>query len=299
MPSVNPYALYVNCDGAMDYDSVNSGGVGFRISFPDYTDIPPILISIGTYIGGNIEQLELEAITQAMKEVITVVGQYQAELRRVTSIIFITDRFGLRQEDKTSPYRIAQWRKNKWKTHEGKPIKNHKQLDELDKTRLKLSKLAKARIEIQWRPRKENRGADKLAKAGKHGGEVIEKLAKKGEKIGWKLFKGPEIKYNVLKAESELTIRVFRKDPVQDEWEVWAELCEGEYVGNRIKLYADNVLAAKLQRQNTYVVRIKEVLRHFIRIYRTLRKTTTPSIETPEEKELGDYWLKKKSLGPR
>ena len=31
----NPYAIYVNCDGVMDYTSGNPGGVGFNISFPE------------------------------------------------------------------------------------------------------------------------------------------------------------------------------------------------------------------------------------------------------------------------
>jgi len=31
----DPHALYVYCDGAMDYDRVSSGGVGFEIVFPD------------------------------------------------------------------------------------------------------------------------------------------------------------------------------------------------------------------------------------------------------------------------
>ena len=30
---MNPYALYIKCDGAMDYDSKNPGGVGFEIIF--------------------------------------------------------------------------------------------------------------------------------------------------------------------------------------------------------------------------------------------------------------------------
>jgi len=66
----NPYAVYVNCDGAMDYDSKNSGGVGFVITFPDFVPLEPIPISIGRYVGGNIERLELEALIQAMKETI-------------------------------------------------------------------------------------------------------------------------------------------------------------------------------------------------------------------------------------
>ena len=64
----NPHAVYVNCDGAMDYDSKNTGGVGFVISFPDFIPLEPIPISIGTYIGGSIERLELKDLIQEMKK---------------------------------------------------------------------------------------------------------------------------------------------------------------------------------------------------------------------------------------
>ena len=44
----NPYAVYVNCDGAMNYGKNNPGGVGFIINFPDFVALEPIEISIGT-----------------------------------------------------------------------------------------------------------------------------------------------------------------------------------------------------------------------------------------------------------
>ena len=136
---INPHAVYVHCDGAMDYSSQNPGGVGFLITFPDSVNLEPIPITIGTYIGGNIERLELEALIQAMKKTIEVFKINNDALKNIRQIIFITDRYGLIEEEKTSAYRIREWRRNKWKNHEGKPIKNHKLLDELDKTRKKLS----------------------------------------------------------------------------------------------------------------------------------------------------------------
>lgn len=38
----NPYAIYINCDGAMDYDSKNTGGVGYVITFPDFIELETI-----------------------------------------------------------------------------------------------------------------------------------------------------------------------------------------------------------------------------------------------------------------
>lgn len=271
----NPYAVYVNCDGAMDYEKNNPGGVGFIITFPDSVDLEPIEISVGTYMDGNIEQLEIEALIQAMKKTQEVFELHSEELRNISEIIFITDRYGLKEEDKTSPYRIKEWRRNGWKNHEGKPIKNHKLLDELDKSRLKLCKAAYAKVNIEWRRRKENKKADKLAKAGKQIGLPNLKLKKRGEKIGKRKFSGPELNYNNLKVENKIHINIFRKDPVQDKWEVWVEICSGQNVGNKFKIYSDDLLSAKLKRGNEFIVRIKEVFRYHTTIYRTLEKPKT------------------------
>ncbi|MBA7545767.1 hypothetical protein ES705_38143 [subsurface metagenome] len=39
-----------------------------------------------------------------------------------------------------------------------------------------------------------------------------------------------------------------------------------------MKIYADDKFAAKLQRRNEYIVRIKSVFNHHISIYRTIKK---------------------------
>lgn len=268
----NPHAVYVFCDGAMDYNSENSGGIGFYIKFPDSVHLEDIPISIGRYTGGNIERLELEALIQAMKEVISVFRANKSLLRNIKQIIFITDRFGLCDSEKTSKYRINDWRSNKWRNFEGKPIKNHKLLDELDKTRKKLADQSFSRVNIEFRPRKKNKIADKLAKSGKKEGTATDKLSKKGEKIGMRKYEGNEIVYTKLHEKEKLQIHVFRKDPVQNEWEVWVEICVGSNLGSKLKIYTDNKLAAKLQRRNEYIVRIKSVFNHHIHIYRTIKK---------------------------
>lgn len=264
--------MYIYCDGAMDYDSKNTGGVGFYITFPESAQREPIPITIGTYTGGNIERIEIEALIQAIKEVINLFKKDGKELRNINQITFITDRFGLSDSEKTNPYKLKTLRSQKWKTAEGKPIKNHKLLDELDKTRKKLADLAHARVNIEYRPRKQNKVADKLAKKGKSNRLTIDKLAKKGEKIGKRKFSGAEIDYSKLSNNDELHVHVFRKDPVQDEWEIWVEICDGINQGSKFKIYADDILSAKLQRRNEYVIKIKSVLSHHVRIFRTIMK---------------------------
>jgi len=46
--------LYIHCDAAMDYDSQNSGGVGFVIIFPDFMGLKNVEKIIGRYVGANI-----------------------------------------------------------------------------------------------------------------------------------------------------------------------------------------------------------------------------------------------------
>jgi ribonuclease HI len=267
----DPYAIYVNCDGAMDYGSGNPGGIGFIIRFPDSIPFEPISETIGIYTGGNIERLEIEAIIQAMNKVINLFELQKDSLTNINHIIFITDRFGLCDTERTNPYKIRDWRKNSWKNFEGKPIKNHELLDKLDKARKKLSEKAYARINIEYRPRKQNRIADKLAKAGKKEGFINGSLSKKGEKIGKRKFDGQEISYNKLIMKEYLNLHVFRKDPVQEEWEVWGELCNGDNKGQKLKIYADNQLATKLKRGNNYLVRVKNIFTHHIHIYRIVK----------------------------
>jgi ribonuclease HI len=272
MKPKDPYAMYIYCDGAMDYGSNNPGGIGYSITFPESIPLAPISVSLGTYIGGNIEQLELEALIKAMKAVLEIFNQQSDKLKIINRIIFITDRFGLREDGKTSAYQITDWRRNGWKNHENKPIKNHKLLDELDKVRSKLSREARARVHIEYKPRKQNKVADKLAKTGKKNGLPIDKLKKRGEKIGKRKFDGAEITYQSLKANTEYHINVFRKDPVQQEWEVWVEICTGELKGRKLKIYADDGLSRKLKRGNEVIIKIKSVFKHHIHIFRTIRR---------------------------
>ena len=270
--SFNPYALYIYCDGSMDYDSRNTGGVGFEIRFPDFVDLESFKKSIAKYEGANIERLELEAILQGMYQVLELFKNKNDELRNINTIIFITDRSGLIDTDKTSPYRIREWRRNKWQNHEGKAIKNSDLLDKIDKTRKKITCKTRSSLHIKYGRRKFNKIADKLAKKGKTQAIVKSDIASKGAKIGKRKYNDIEVDYGLLEEKGEYLVRVFKKEPVQDQWEISVEICEGKFIGNKLNIYTDSEIERKLHRHHQYRIRIKNVYAHHIVVYKTIKE---------------------------
>lgn len=266
---INPYAIYVYCDGAMDYNSKNTGGVGIYIKFPESVKLAEISKSIGRYEGANIERLELEAISQGIDLLMILFQNEREKLNDVKKIIFVTDRYGLSDDNKTNAYRIKEWRHNKWKTFENKPVKNSELLDKIDKKRKKLSQTTYCSIDIIYTRRKNNRSANKAAKAGKNQAIADKSIALKGGKIGKRLYSGNEIEYKNINQHQKIIVRIYKKEPVQDEWELSAEICEGKHFECTIKIYVDSILETKLQRHHIYEVTISKVYRHHIRIHGT------------------------------
>ncbi len=274
MPSSpkNPYAIYVHCDGSMVYDSKSSGGIGYYIMFPEHLGLESLSESVGRFVGANIERLELQGIIAGINGLIDYYENHADQLSEVDTIILVTDRFALQDSDRTNAYKIQQWRKDKWKNHEGKEIKNYDLLDDLDKARTKLARIARSRVHIQYMPRKKNKVADKLSKAGRNQALADTSIAKKGEKIGKRKFDGAEITYNSLQSKETVDIRIFRKDPLKTQWEVWGEILDGEFKGRKLKIYCDDALASKLSRHHSYQVKIKTVFNHHIIIYKTMQE---------------------------
>jgi ribonuclease HI len=270
----NPYALYVCCDGAMNYDSKNTGGVGFEIIFPESVGLESIKISLGKYEGANIERLELEAILQGMKKIIELFDNNNDKLRNIKNIIFTTDRSGLNDEEKTSPYRIREWRKNNWHNHEGKAIKNSDLLDKIDKTRKKIADNTFCSVKIIYRRRRFNKTADKLAKDGKNQPIAKTNIALKGIKIGRRKYDGIEVDYKLLEEEKEYVVRVFKKEPVREQWEIWVEMCEDKLLEQKFKIYSEesSEIENKLHRHHEYKIRIKKVYAHHVTIYETIEE---------------------------
>jgi len=268
----NPYAIYVYCDGAMDYNSKNTGGVGIEIRFPEHIDCESIELSIGRYEKANIERIELEAILQGMNEVIELYKKKRECLTNVNNIIIKTDRAGLTDQGKTNPYKIREWRKNDWKNYEGKAIKNKDLLDKIDKTRWKIANELCRIVKIEYGRRKFNKKADKLAKKGKESSLVNKSIAISGVKIGRRIYDGAEIQYQLLEEKSEYVIHVYKKEPVQDQWEICVEFCDGQFLGQSMKIYSDDNLERKLHRCHKYKVRIKKVYKFHAIIYKTVKE---------------------------
>ena len=269
---INPYAIYVKCDASMDYRSKSPAGIGVRIEFPDFVDLDPVEISSGRYENANIERLELSAILSGMDEVIALFKTHREKFRNVTSIIILTDRLGLIDDDKTSPFKIRSWKHDKWHNYEGKEIKNHDLLDKIDKTRNKLRRITSCSLRIEYIRRKYNRRADKLAKKAKTSPTISQRFALKGNKIGKRKYNGATIKYNLLEERNEYHIHVFKKEPIINQWQISVELCEGSFVGRKFDIYGDSVIERRLHRQNEYKIRIKSIFTHHVTIYKTIRK---------------------------
>ena len=93
-----------------------------------------------------------------------------------------------------------------------------------------------------------------------------------GHKIGRRKFDGKEIVYQHLKNNDTLIIHVFRKRLIKNQWEINAEICNSDKIGQKIKIITDYTLQEELPRGNVFQVRIKNSLTHHIEIYETIIK---------------------------
>lgn len=262
----NSYAIYVRCDAAMNYDSKNTGGIGYVIEFPEDCAIDNIFRKVGHYVGANIERLELNALILGMTELLKVYKYRSEDLKAATGIICITDRFSLNDQEKTSPYRIREYRRNKWRNHEGKEIKNSDLLDRVDKLRAKIYRETHLVPRIEYRRRKENKAADVLSKQAKLEPIVNKGLAKPGLKVGTRKFDGGEVDYQLLESNQNLTVHIFKKERIKSQWEISAEICDGKQLGQKVKIYTDSEIEKELHRRHTYKVLLKQVYMHHVSI---------------------------------
>ena len=272
MKSRKENSIYIYCDGSMKYDSRSSGGIGYIIKFPDWLELEDVFDSIGTFEDSNIERLELEGIIQGMKAFLYYLKKKPFDLTDVEDIIVITDRYDLQDERRTSPYKISNWRKQKWRNFEGREIKNSRLLNELDKTRTKLYNETRKSVRIEYRPRKQNKEADKLSKKGRLLPTTNRKIAIEGNKIGRRKFDGKVVDYNKIYPKDYIKVYIYKKQLIKDDWEVSVEILEIDKLGHRMKIFADYKLAEKLNRGNNFLIRVKESFRYHITIYRTIKK---------------------------
>jgi len=250
----------------------SSGGIGYIIKFPDEFELDDISDIEGTFEDANIERLEILALIKGMQGFIDWISRSHFNLSPISKIVLITDRFDLQDDERTSPFKIGEWRKHAGKNYEGKEILNWDLLNELDKTRTKLRKLTWKSVRIEYRRRKFNKEADKLSKKAREIGIPNKKIAIVGHKIGRRKFDGQEIDYKKIIPNSTVNIHVFRKRPIKEQWEINAEIISGNYIGRRIKIITDYKLQKKLMRGNMFTVKIKAVYTYHVEIFRTIKK---------------------------
>lgn len=263
----HPNAINIYTDGAMDRDTAQTGGTGFIVKFPELSSLSSIQESFRRDKQG-IHRLEMIAILESMEALIKWIKQNGIDSLNCSRVIIHTDRFSLTDTELLlNPWKIAAWRKNGWRNHEGKPIKDKDLIDKIDKTRKKLRQMISGRVEIVYVRRKYNKQADKLSKEGKKGVVKNPKIInEKNTKVSKRLFDGDEINYKELKVGDQLEVRVYRKDPVQKEYEVSAEITDGEHFGKKIKIYIDFMQEYELHRHHYYKIAIKDVYKHHVRI---------------------------------
>ncbi|MDO8452047.1 MAG: RNase H family protein [bacterium] len=260
----NPYAVQIHCDGAMDYDSKQTGGNGFIIEFPDVIGVEPITRAIRNDEQG-VHRLEMISLIEAMEELLAFGKQNPDLLRKAAAVEIFTDRLHVTDSELTSPYRIRDWRKNGWKNYEGKPIKDKDLLDRIDKTRVKVGQAVGGRVSIQYVREKKNKVADKLSRDGRRsdtrGRKIIDK---KKRRVIRRLYDGPEMKYLLLSPDEEMEVRLYAWEPVGKQCEVCFEICSGDHEGRIVKAYVNIEQKTSIHRGHRYRMIVNEVFTHHI-----------------------------------
>ncbi len=265
-------AVYIYCDGSMLPDSMSSGGTGYVIKFPDEFELEDVSSFYGIYQDANIERIEIQAIIEGMNGLIDWLKHNTIDFSVISKIVIITDRFNLCDEERTSPFKIQDWRKKGGKNFEGKEVKNWDLLNKLDKTRTKLRNLTWKKVKIEFCRRRYNKEADNLSKKGRKTGIPTREIAIEGHKIGRRIFDGEEIKYNLFAPKDVTMVHVFRKRPIKEQWEINAEICADRMKGQKLIIITDHLLQERLQRGNIFEIRIKKVYSHHFEIYRTIKR---------------------------
>lgn len=261
----NPRAIQVHCDGAMNLDTAQTGGNGFIIEFPESIELEPISKALRND-GQGIHRLEMISVIEAMEELLRLDKANPGLLRKAAAVEIYTDRLRITDGELGSPWRIREYRKNKWKTHEGKPVKDSDLWNSLDKTRTKLTAAVGGRVEVRFERENKNRVADKLSREGRRGVTKSRKIRlKKNRNVTKRLTEGSEIKYPLLSPGDVFPVRVYAWEPVGEQYEICSEILDGEFAGKILKMYVSQEEKRLIHRTYSYDLSVKEIFAHHCR----------------------------------
>lgn len=262
----NPQAIQIHCDGAMDYDTHQTGGNGYIIEFPDFIDEEPITGAVRNDHQG-IHRLEMISLIEAMEALLVFGKREPALLRKAASVEIYTDRQSVTDGNLINPYRLKGYRKNGWKTHEDKAVKDKDLLNRIDKTRLKLGQAVGGSVTISYKPRKQNKVADKLSKQGKTEGTRGKAIIrKKQRRVIKRMFDGPEVVYANLEGGTHWSVRLYAWEVIGEQCEICFEVFDGQYTGRIVKAYVDLPTKHDLHRGHFYTFEVAEVQKHNVLI---------------------------------
>lgn len=247
----------------MDYDPKQTGGNGFVIEFPESIDRAPLTKFIRND-GQGIQRLEMISMVEAMEELLRFDKNNPGIVRQAAGIEIYTDRLAITDGGLTNRFRLNEYRKNGWRNHEGKSIKDSELLNRIDKTRTKLEKIVGGRVEIKYEREKKNKIADKLSRDGKKAEKIEGKMfAKKQTRVIKRKFNGVEIIYPDINTKT-LNARLYKWEPVGNQVETTFEIMAGKFREKKIKVYVTFEQKANLKRGHNYKIVINEIFRHHI-----------------------------------
>lgn len=262
----NPHAICIKCDGAMDYDSKQTGGNGYFIEFPDVFNLEPITKSIRND-GQGIHRLEMISILEAMKDLMYFASKSGTDLRKATSVIIYSDRYNVTDDGDINPYKVREYIRARWLTKDGKEVKNKDLIDDIDKTRKKLSAVVGGYVSINYLPRKYNKVADKLSKLGKSAETINKRTYNKSSKRVFKRkFDGKEIDYSKLNTGDELFVHIYGWEPIKDNFEISTEIADGIFTGEKLKIYVSPAFKNEIHRGHFYFIEVDNVTKYHIGI---------------------------------
>ncbi len=243
--SGDPHALKLYIDGSAYNNPGGSGGIACFAEFPEAWERPDEeVFSVGFYETTN-NRMELQGCIRALEYVKakgSAIGVQRVQI--VTDSLYVHD-------NQRMP---AAWRKNGWKTSNGRPVEN----PDLWKKFLSVRSGCSVRIDIIWQKGKKSTILKSVDRVAKQVAKVPSKCDRgfRGGKIGRSKVKGGSSSLYPAKGQ-EAVIRIYRTSLIRKTghkviFNVFDEI-RGEYE-EKYKAYVGDDMINELHRGHCYRV---------------------------------------------